>query len=118
MDNIFVLHNLVDKYICKEKGRFYSVFVDYSKAFDSVPHRLLFYSLLRGNGHGRVVNILKNMYDKLRSCVEFDGFLSEDFMCSVGTRQGCTLSPFLFILYLNELINLTEENNSEGIFVN
>jgi hypothetical protein len=118
VDNIFVLHSLADKYLCKEKGRFYSVFVDFSKAFDSVPHRLLFYSLLNGNMHGRVVNLLRNMYEKLRSCVEFDGFLSEDFMCSVGTRQGCMLSPFLFILYLNELINLTEENNCQGIFVN
>ena len=41
--NIFVLQSLVNKYLCKEKGRFYSVFVDFSKAFDSVPHRLLFY---------------------------------------------------------------------------
>ncbi len=118
VDNIFVLYSLINKYLSKEKGRFYSVFVDFSKAFDSVPHRLLFYSLLRGNMHGRVINLLRNMYSKLRSCVEFDGYLSGEFNCTVGTRQGCMLSPLLFILYLNELILLTEDNNCQGIYVN
>ena len=67
IDHIFVLQSLIDKYLSKEKGRFYSVFVDFSKAFDSVPHRHLFYSLLNEDLHGRVVNLLRDMYSKLRS---------------------------------------------------
>ena len=92
--------------------------MDFSKAFDSVPHCHLFYSLLNEDLHGRVVNLLRDMYSKLRSCVEIDGYLSEEFNCSIGTRQGCMLSPFLFIFYLNELIHLTEENNCQGVYVN
>ena len=42
VDHIFVLQCLVNKYLSKEKGRFYSVFVDFSKAFDSIPHKHLF----------------------------------------------------------------------------
>ena len=117
IDQIFVFQSLVSKYLSKQKVRFYSVFVDFSKAFDSVPHLHLFYSLLNGNLHGRVVNLLRNMYSKLKSCVLIDGSLSDDFSCSIGTRQGCMISPFLFIFYLNELIKLVDENDCQGIYL-
>ena len=58
IDNIFVLQCLIDKYFGEPKGRFHSVFVDFSKEFDSVPHCQLFYSLLNGDRHGRTVNVL------------------------------------------------------------
>ena len=51
VDHIFELQTLVTKYLAKEKGRFYSVYIDFSKAFDKVPHLDLFYSLLNGNLH-------------------------------------------------------------------
>ena len=117
IDHIFVLQALASKYLMREKGRFYSVFIDFSQAFDSVPHQHLFYSLLRCNMHGRVIKLLRNMYSKLKSSVSVNGELSEDFHCTVGTRQGCILSPFLFILYLNELIDLIKEHNCQGIYL-
>jgi len=119
IDQIFVFQSLVKKYLNKEKGRFYSVFIDFSKAFDSVPHKYLFYSLLTRNLHGRVITLLRDMYSKLKSCVAInDGYLCDDFSCSIGTRQGCMISPFLFIFYLNELIYLAEEDNCQGIYIN
>ena len=38
-----------------------------------------------------------------------NGGLSEEFACSIGTRQGCMISPFLFIIYLKELMHLMED---------
>ena len=93
------------------------MFVDFSKAFDSIPHKHLFYSLLHGNLHGRVITLLRNMYSKMKSGVQTENYLSDDFDCNIGTRQGCQLSPLLFVLYVNELINLVEENNCQGIYV-
>jgi len=118
VDHIFVLQTLVSKYLSKMKGRFYSVFVDFKKAFDTVPHLHLFYSLLNGNLHGRIINVLRNMYSKLNSCVSVNGSLSEDFACNIGTRQGCMLSPFLFIFYLNELIQHIDDYNCDGVYLN
>jgi len=118
VDHIFVLQTLVSKYLSKRKGRFYSVYVDFSKAFDTVPHLHLFYSLLNGNLHGRMINLLRNMYSNLKSCVLINGSLSEDFICSIGTRQGCMISPFLFIFYLNELIQHVDECNCQGVYLN
>ena len=50
------------------------------------------------------------MCSKLSACVQVNNSgLSEEFACSIGTRQGCMINPFLFIFYLNELIHLMED---------
>lgn len=45
------------------------------------------------------------MYIKLKSCVKQDNNLSEKFSVNKGTRQGCSMSPTLFKLYLSDLHN-------------
>ena len=62
IDQIFVFQSLVSKYVSKKRRRFYSVFVDFAKAFDSVPHLHLFYSLIQEGLHGRTICLLRNMY--------------------------------------------------------
>ena len=47
-DHVFVLQSMIRKYLGKKGERFYSIFVDFSKAFDSVPHKHLFYKLFTG----------------------------------------------------------------------
>ena len=118
VDHLFVLQALVQKYLTKSKGRFYSVYVDFSKAFDTVPHKHLFYRLITEGIHGNILKVLQNMYSKLRACVQSGNSLTVLFHCLVGTRQGCMLSPFLFIFYLNELIKMSNANECEGIYIN
>ena len=115
IDNIFVLHVMVQKYLCKSKGRFYCVFIDFSKAFDSVNHNLLLYRLcLEGIG-GKMFNILKSMYQEVKSCVKAKQGRTDYFQCTVGVRQGCMLSPFLFSLFINELNVMLENSGNKGI---
>ena len=119
MDHIFIFQSLVSKYLCKPKGRFYSVFIDFTKAFDSVSHLHLFYTLVQENLHGRVMCTLRDLYSKLYSCVQSsDGNISEFFKCNLGTRQGCMISPILFVFYLNEFIKQVNTNQCPGIYVN
>ena len=58
------------------------------------------------------------MYSKLQSSVQDNrGRISEEFTCSKGTRQGCMLSPLMFIFYMNELIEYCKEKDCNGIFI-
>ena len=47
VDNIFSLSACVQKYLSKQGGRFYCLYVDFQKAFDNIQHRKLFISLLQ-----------------------------------------------------------------------
>ena len=121
IDQIFIFQSLVSKYVAKPKGRFYSVFIDFSKAFDCVPHLHLFYSLVNEGLHGKIICVLRDMYNKLKSCVLSNGgnvtSVSELFHCTNGTRQGCIISPLMFILYLNELSKQLVRNDCKGIYI-
>ena len=116
IDHIFTLMAIVQKYLSKTGGRFYCAFIDFSKCFDSIPHLQLWYRLINEGIHGRVLKVLRSMYGKLKSRVKTANGLTVLFECITGTRQGCMLSPFLFILYLNELVNMCKDN-CPGIFV-
>ena len=57
------------------------------------------------------------MYMHLQSCVCTGEGLTKCFTCKIGVRQGCMLSPFLFILYLSELIDMLKANGCQGIYL-
>lgn len=74
-----------------------------------MPHCRLSYSFLTGELQGKVITrtVIRNMYSKLTACTQlYDWKFSELFSCSAGTQQGCTLSPFMFILYLTKLLSI------------
>ncbi len=53
IDNVFTLHAIAQKYLAKPGGRFYRLFVDFSKAFDRIRHNKLWASLFRKGIHGK-----------------------------------------------------------------
>ena len=52
---------------------------------------------------GKLHNIIVNMYSNIKSCVSFNGNISEYFISVNGVRQGENLSPFLFALFINDI---------------
>ena len=57
------------------------------------------------------------MYDNLKTCILTPEGLTEFFECVMGTRQGCMSSPFLFALYIGELIELLYNSGCTGIYI-
>uniref|UniRef100_A0A8C2BTG1 Reverse transcriptase domain-containing protein n=1 Tax=Cyprinus carpio TaxID=7962 RepID=A0A8C2BTG1_CYPCA len=92
----------------------YYIFIDFSKAFDSVQYNLLYFTLIKSGIGGKVFSVLRSMYSKLKSCVKGTDGLTEYFSCTIGVRQGCMVSPLLFNLFLNEYITMLK-NNCKGI---
>ena len=118
VDQIFNLHALGQKYLSRKGGRFYVMYVDFSKAFDRIPHKMLWFQMFKRGIHGKIMDVLRSMYGQLKSCIRLENnCVTEYFDCCVGTRQGCMLSPFLFTFYLNELIEQINEKGGKGIFV-
>ena len=120
IDNIFSLHAMIQKYICRSRGRFYCLFVDFKRAFDSIQHEKMWDSLKRKGipENSKFLRVFQSMYKQLKSCVKIENSLSEFFRCTIGTMQGCISSPIIFCLFINDLVAyLRTECNNRGIFI-
>ena len=60
--------------------------------------------LIQQNINGKMLRIIHSMYDNAKSCVRQNSKLSNYFFTNVGVRQGENLSPILFSLFLNDLV--------------
>ena len=100
IDNIFVLHNVIQHLLYKKKKLFVA-FIDFTKAFDYVVRDILWYKLIKLGIRGKILNIIRSMYSIVKSRVKYDNEVSDSFTRMVGVRQGESLSLF-FICNLFE----------------
>ena len=80
-------------------------FIEFTKAFHYVVRDNLWSKLIH-LGLRNILNIIRSMYtavkSRVKSCYESKSglVLSNSFECSLGVRQGESLSPFLFSMFL------------------
>ena len=65
---------------------------------------------------GNFLNVIKSLYNQVKSCVRGNDSLTDIFRSNRGVRKGCLLSPVLFALYLNNL-NRQIKESSQGVMV-
>ena len=90
----------------------YASALDISKAFDNVNHYKLYTSLLKAGFPGWVIGLLINWYGKLSVAVRLQGSLSDSFIVQSGVRQGISLSPVIFYIFINTFIVKLSETKS------
>ena len=117
VDNMFILQAMAQKYISKPGGRFYVLYVDFEKVFDSIPHHKLFTCLHNVGFKGKLYKVLVSMYSNMSSRIRIDNKLTKAVTCNVGSKQGDVTSTIIFNLYINELSRLLRERNHRGIFI-
>ena len=113
-DNIYVLHGLINHFI-NRVNRLYCAFVDFTKAFDYVNRDVIWYKLIKIGVRGKILNVIKSMYEHVKSRVKINNVVSEGFESNLGVRQGECLSPFLFAMYLNDLEDVYIQKGYDGI---
>ena len=82
----------------------YCAFMDLSKAFDNINHKILIDKLLKTDLPRMLVNILSAMFQNTYAHVKFDNIHGNPWRITSGTRQGGILSPLLFNFYLRSLV--------------
>ena len=59
----------------------------------------------------KLIESILNLYNKEESAVYFDGKIGEWFRTTTGVRQGCLLSPTLFNILLEQIMNDALDNH-------
>ena len=83
--------------------------------FDYVVRENLWLKRIKFEVRGRILNVIKSMYQSVKSIVKYNNSVSEDFTCNLGVRQGKCVSTFLFSFYLNDMENEFARNDYEGV---
>nr|KAG5710957.1 hypothetical protein BaRGS_013691 [Batillaria attramentaria] len=114
VDQIATLRIIVEQSL-EWNSPLYINFVDYEKAFDSVDRETL-WKLLRHYGvPTKLVNLIKNSYDGMTCRIIHGGQLTDSFHVKTGVRQGCLLSPFLFLLAIDWIMKTSTAQRRNGI---
>ena len=114
-DAHLVVHSLIQRYCHQENRKIFSCFVDFSKAFDTIPRDLLFEKLLKYGINGKFFNNIKTMYTNDNCCIKVGNKLTESFLANQGVKQGCILSPLLFNIFIADIVERFETENCRPI---
>ena len=79
-----------------------SVFLDLSKAFDVIDHKILAMKLEYYGFRGKFKDFLLSFIKDRKYFVNINGKNSETKTVNIGVPQGSTLGPLLFLIYINE----------------
>ena len=93
----------------------YTVFVDFQKAFDSVNRDVIWKLMYHYGFPPKFVTIIQQMYEDATCQVIHDGKLTEPFTVHTGVRQGCLLSPTIFLMVVDWVMRQSTAGRRTGI---
>ena len=98
-DCIFILRQIIEK-VLHHRKELHLVFVDLEKAYDMVDRDKVWTALGQLGASNQLITAIQSFYHLNKVAVRVEDKLSGFFSVKRGLRQGCPLSPLLFIATL------------------
>ena len=116
IDPCFALRQLQEK--CWLHSReLYLLFIDLTKAFDTVNRDGLWALLRRIGCPDEFVSVIQSFHDGMKVTVREGSEKAEPFIVTSGTKQGCVLAPTLFSIFFSLMLFIAFDNVKEGVEV-
>ena len=91
------------------------IFIDYSKAFDTIDHNILLGKLERYGVRGSPLQLFRSYLSNRQHKTKIQDHFSSSKSINIGLPQGSILSPLIFILYINDL-NYISDSFAKTLF--
>ena len=114
MDQIFALRNILEQSLEWNTSLCIN-FIDFQKAFDRV-HRESLWKILQAYGlPPKIINLIKMFHNNFECSIILGNTITEAFPVKSGVRQGCILSPILFLVTIDWVTRQATSLRSRGI---
>eukprot|EP00969_Alexandrium_andersonii_P270105 11939405-Alexandrium_andersonii.AAC.1 len=105
LDAVMLLRRAIELVEEKPSNTLHLLFIDWEKAFDKVHPQAVGAVLRRYQAPAHLVRVVETLLAAPSFRVSMDSEHSDWKVQSSGIRQGCTLSPFLFVLLLSAVMH-------------
>ena len=114
VDMSLVLRQILKK--CRKQNMcLYAVFVDLTRAFDTVSCDRLWEILARFGFPPKFLTVLRHLHEGQQGRLKYNGSLSGSFPIPNDVKQGCLLPPTLFSIFFSIMFREAKEDLSDGI---
>lgn len=110
-DHIATLRIIIEQAL-EWQNKMYLNFIDFEKAFDRVNREKMWLILENYGIPEKYINIIKLFYKNYTAQVLHNGTLTRKFEIQTGVRQGCVLSPTIFIILMDWVMTRAVRNKT------
>ena len=109
-----LIDRLISANALDKNAPLYKIYVDFVKAYDRVDRELLWAILEKRGVPAVIISLIRSFHQGAMATVRVGGALADPFELTVGLKQGSSLSPLLFNIFLGAIMEEVQTQFAEG----